>query len=215
MLISDSHAFIFVQMRKVASTSMQSILRPLCLERPAGRLVHLKSRARLEWDYRRYLFRTHDDILAAKRRMSAEKFQRYFKFAFVRNPWSRLVSEYEYILRQPEHGRHARVVRLGSFSEFIRMQIPRREAYQLNMLCDSSGELLTDFVGKLENLQNDWQIVCERIGIRCELLPPRNVTQHDDYREYFSGEDVQLVAKHWAREIDQFDYSFAEDGPAG
>jgi hypothetical protein len=69
VLISDSHAFIFVHMRKVASTSMQSILRPLCLEPPVGRLAHLKSRARLEWDYRRYLFRIHDDILAAKRRM--------------------------------------------------------------------------------------------------------------------------------------------------
>jgi hypothetical protein len=57
--------------------------------------------------------------------------------------------------------------------------------------------------------------VCERIGIRCELLPPRNVTQHDDYRKYFSDEDVQLVAKHWAREIELFDYSFADDGPAG
>jgi Sulfotransferase family len=208
VLISDSHAFIFVHMRKVASTSMQSILRPLCLEPPVGRLAHLKSRARLEWDYRRYLFRIHDDILAAKRRMPAEKFQRYFKFAFVRNPWSRLVSEYAYILSQPGHGRHARVVRLGCFSEFIRMQIPRREAYQLNMLCDSSGGLLTDFVGKLENLQADWQAVCERIGIRCELLPPRNVTQHDDYRKYFSDADVQLVARHWAREIDLFEYSF-------
>lgn len=208
VLISDSHAFIFVHMRKVASTSMQSILRPLCLEPPAGRLAHLKSRARLEWDYRRYQFRTHDDILAAKRRMPAEKFQRYFKFAFVRNPWSRLFSEYEYILSQPGHGRHARVARLGSFSEFIRMQIPRREAYQLNMLCDSGGGLLTDFVGRLENLQADWQVVCERIGIRCESLPSRNVTQHGDYRMYFSDQDVQLVAKHWAREIELFEYSF-------
>jgi hypothetical protein len=158
------------------------------------------------------VFRAHDDILAAKRRMPADKFQRYFKFAFVRNPWSRLHSEYEYILSQPAHGRHARVARLGSFSAFIRMQIPRREAYQLNMLCDSSGALLTNFVGKLENLQNDWQIVCERIGIRCELLLPSNVTQHDDYRGYYSDEDVKLVAKHWAREIGLFGYSFADGG---
>ena len=114
VLISDSHAFIFVHTRKVASTSMQSILRPLCFDPPAGRLAHLKSRARLEWDYRRYLFRAHDDILAAQRRMPAEKFQRYFKFAFVCNPWSRLFSEYEYIFTQPEHGRHARVARPGN-----------------------------------------------------------------------------------------------------
>jgi hypothetical protein len=72
-----------------------------------------------------------------------------------------------------------------------------------------------DFVGKLENLQNDWQVVCERIGICCELLPPRNVTLHDDYRKYFSEADVQLVAKHWTREIDLFEYSFVDDGVTG
>ncbi len=208
MLISDSHEFIFLQMRKVASTSMQAILRPLCIPRPAGRIAHLKSRARLEWDYRKYVFRTHDDILAAKRRMPADKFANYFKFTFVRNPWERLVSEYEYILGQPEHGRHTRVIRLKNFSEFIRMQIPRRDAYQINMLCDKKGRPLVDFVGKLEDLQNDWQTVCTQVGIPCQAIPRKNVTQHINYRDFFDQDSVRLVAKHWAREIEAFEYDF-------
>ena len=65
MLISDSHKFIFLRMRKVASRSMRAILQPLCIPAPGGRLQHVLSRTRLEWDYHNYVFRAHDPILAA------------------------------------------------------------------------------------------------------------------------------------------------------
>lgn len=208
MLISDSHQFIFLRMRKVASRSMRAILQPLCIPVPEGRLPHLLSRARLEWDYHDYVFRAHDSILAAKRRMPSETFADYFKFAFVRNPWERLVSEYEFILRNPQHGRYQRVVRLDNFPAFIEMQIPRKDAYQLNMLCDKQGNLLMDFVGKLENLDRDWQTVCERIGIVHQVLPRKNVSERKPYQAYYDGASVKLVAKHWAREIELFEYSY-------
>jgi len=208
MLISDSHQFIFLRMRKVASTSMKSILLPLSVPRPTGRLAHLKSRAKLEWDYHQYVFRAHDDIRAAQQRMPAELFDRYFKFTFVRNPWDRLVSEYEFLLRKTEHGRHERVKKLGGFGEFIRMQIPRRDAYQINMMCDNRGKVLMDFIGKLENLQDDWKTVCERTGIPYQELQRKNASERSHYQDYYDSESRQLVARHWAREIELFGYRF-------
>ena len=210
MLISDSHQFIFLRMRKVASTSMKTILLPLCVPRPTGRLAHLKSRAKLEWDYHKYVFRAHDDIRAAQRRMPAERFDRYFKFTFVRNPWDRLVSEYEFLLRKCEHGRHERVKKLGGFKDFIHMQIPRSDAYQINMMCDKHGNVLMDFIGKLENLQNDWKTVCERTGIPHQELQRKNASERSHYQDYYDTESRQLVARHWAREIELFGYSFDE-----
>lgn len=207
MLISDSHEFIFVQMRKAASSSIQSLLRPYGLPRPPGRWAHLKSRAWLERDYRKYVFRTHDDILAAQRRMPAGRFQRYFKFAVVRNPWARLVSEYEYILSQPSHGRHSRVAGLAGFDEFVGMQIPRRDAYQLNMLCDPKGRLLMDFVGKVEELEQDWSNICKRLDLPEQALPRRNTTRHRPYADYYSPQLRALVAQHWNREIELFGYA--------
>lgn len=208
MQISDSHKFIFLRMRKVASSSMREILQPLCIPRPGGRLQHLLSRARLEWDYHNYVFRAHDPILAARRRMPVEAFNNYFKFAFVRNPWERLVSEYEFILKRPRHGRHKRVKGLGSFPAFIKMQVHRKDAYQSNMLCDGNGELLMDFVGKLETLDADWRTVCEKIGIAHQTLPHINVTKRKPYQDYYDQAGIDLVAKHWAREIELFGYSY-------
>ena len=208
MLISDSHEFIFLRMRKVASTSMKAILLPMCLPRPEGRIAHLKSRAKLERDYQKNVFRAHDDIQAAQKRMSPETFNRYFKFAFVRNPWDRLVSEYNFLLERPAHGRHARVKKLDGFKQFIQMQIPRKDAYQVNMLCDRQGDLLMDFVGKLENLDQDWQTACAGAGIPYQALPHRNVTERKPYKDYYDSESIQLVSKHWAREIELFEYTY-------
>jgi len=146
----------------------------------------------------------------AQRRLPVRKFDQYFKFAFVRNPWERLVSEYEYLLERPLHGRHARVKKLKSFKQFIHMQIPRGDAYQINMLSNRQGDLLTDFVGKLECLQNDWQTVCEQIAIPYQPLPHSNVTQHRHFQDYYDNESRQLVARHWCREIKLFEYSFGD-----
>ena len=208
MLISDSHEFIFLRVRKVASTSMKAILLPLCIPGPEGRLAHIKSRMRLEWDYHKYVARAHENIRAVQKRMPKEKFDRYFKFAFVRNPWERLVSEYEFILKSQTHGRHARVKKLGGFKQFIYMQIPRRDAYQVNMLCDRQGTLLMDFIGKMENLESDWQTVCDRIGIPVQKLPRKKFIKREHFSKYYNDETRQLVARHWAREIELFDYSF-------
>ena len=208
MLISDSHEFIFVRVRKTASQSMWAALEPYVLPRPTGRWSRMKSRAGLERDYRRYRFRAHDEITTAKRLLPAAQFDRYFKFAIVRNPWRRLVSEYEFILKSPKHGRHRRVKVLGGFAPFIEMQIPRRDAYQTSQLCDPQGNLLMDFVGKLETLDRDWKTICERIDIPHVELPRKNVSVRRPYTDYYTPETRDLVAKHWSREIELFGYEF-------
>ena len=211
MLISDSHEFVFLRMRKVASTSMRDELRPHCIPVPQSRFTHLKSRMRVSTHYHKHAFRAHEDILSARRLMPRALFKRYFKFAFVRNPWDRLVSEYEFLLKRTGHGRHKRVKQLSGFEQFIDMQIPRPDAYQSNMICDRGGVLLVDFVGRLENLDADWKTVCERIKIDYHTLPHKKMIPHRPYQDYYTPDSLEKVRVHWARDIALFDYHFDSD----
>lgn len=188
---------------------MNKILSTYANPRPTSWLAHIKSRAGLDRDYRHHVFRTHDELRVAERLMPPELFTDYFKFDFVRNPWARLVSEYEYLLRTSQHGRHAAVRKMTHFREFIYFQINRSDAYQFNMLTGANGEFLADFVGKFEHLDEDWQQACDKAGIQFKALPYHNYSARKvDFRAYFTSEDVELVAKHWSKEIVKFDYRF-------
>ncbi len=208
MLISDRHRFIFVHVRKAAGTSLRQRLAPYALAPPRGRLNHLLSRAGLIRDYRRHEFRAHAPLLEAKRRMPVDRFASYFKFGFVRNPWERLVSEYEFIRAHPEHHRHRRVLALPDFAAFVRFQIPRPDAYQIHQLADERGALGADFVGRFERLQDDFDQVCARLGLRVPPLEHLNPSAGGDYRTYYDDETAALVAERWRREVELFGYRF-------
>jgi hypothetical protein len=206
MLISDSHQFIFVHIRKAAGSSIRDTLEPLSLVKPTDNWSKIKSRfLRTEKDYKKYAFRQHDNINVAQRLMPPELFESYFKFAFVRNPWDRLVSEYEFIRRRPDHGRHSKVMKMG-FEKYIVYQSKRFDAHQINMLADKNGNLLMDFIGKFENLHDDWNRVTDKLGIENKELTHRKKAGIKDYNSYYTDESRALVSELWKRDIEAFGY---------
>lgn len=207
MLISNAREFVFVHVQKTAGTSMVATLAPYAnpvIRSKSGSLLRALGLPR---DYRRYKFREHASILDARRRMPRELFDAYFKFGFVRNPWDRLVSEYNAALKKHRNRRHRRIANLGDFEAFIRHEIARGRFFQDRMLCDENGRILVDFVGRFERLEADYGEICRRLNIEAPLTV-RNAFDHRHYREYYSKRTQQLVEHAWAREIELFEYKF-------
>ncbi len=208
MLISDSHQFIFVHVRKAAGTTLRTVLQPHALPYRHSRWRRLISHAGLLRDYRRYAFRPHEPLSTAQRIMPEQIYSSLFKFAFVRNPWERLVSEYHYILDNPAHHRHHRVSRLGDFESFIHYQAAREDAHQFRQLCHLDGEPGLDFTGRVESFEHDWQRVAERLGLD-QALPERlNQGPRVDYRDLYTDRSRGMVAQLWQRDIELFEYQF-------
>src|SRR5436190_2754988 len=210
MLWSQKPAFLFVYVDKAPGSNIQLALQPFTPPRRDNRwrrrLALLGPLNRLGL-YPALEFPEHASARVAKSCLPDEVYQRLFKFAFVRNPWDRLVSRYAYLLRNKEHPRHEFVSGMKDFESYLAWEIGRGKMSQDTYVTDASGKWLVDFIGYYERLHEDFAKACAHLGVKAEL-PRANTSSHRDYRTYYTPATRELVAKHFQRDVELFGYTF-------
>ena len=161
----------------------------------------------------------------------------YFKFAFVRNPFDRLVSCYfnkiifyrDQLKKDPNwknptmrNGIFYGLAKFGifkagmSFEDFVRAvaKIPdawadRHFISQYTFLTDESGTIFPDFIGKLENANKDFVYVLDKLGKTDILMPHfKKSFEKKSYREYYTPELIRIVQKRYSKDLEMFGYEF-------
>jgi hypothetical protein len=215
MLWSHKPAFLFVHIDKAAGSSIQMALQsyapPRTDSRWRRRLVWLGPLNRLGF-FHALEFPEHAPARVAKNCLPPEIYRDLFKFAFVRNPWDRLVSRYAYLLRNNDHPRHKLVSGMKDFEDYVAWEIGRSKMFQHTYVTDTRGEWIVNFIGYYERLHEDFAKACAHLGVQAEL-PRANTSSHRDYRTYFTPKTRDLVAKHFEHDINLFGYTF--DGLVG
>ena len=79
---------------------------------------------------------------------------------------------------------------------------------QKDFLCDENGNLLVDFIGHFESLQDDFNIACSKIPIKQVQLPYANKSNHKFYKEYYNNHTRDLIYKAFKEDIELFKYDF-------
>jgi hypothetical protein len=201
MLISQDPKLLFVHVQKTGGSSLAAVL-------PGARPF----------------LGTHDHARRARDVLGSD-YDAYFKFAFVRNPWDRLVSWYSMIVQQSRGRPPASLNRLwryvldtaSTFEEFVLRcteaidDVDGRKSFlynQLDYVSDETGVVIVDFVGRYESFDDDVRQVFRRLGLPEPSLPRLNRSRHDHYRTFYSPHTRDVVAERYRRDIERFGYQF-------
>ena len=129
-----------------------------------------------------------------------------FTFSFVRNPWDRVVSAYEYLNRSISISFKDFI-----FSDFVNPDVKWHYGItQFDIIGDGDSTPLVDFIGRFERLQEDFNRVCKIIGIRPVLLPYKNKSIHKHYSEYYDDTLKEVVDKLYYKDIKIFSYNYED-----
>ena len=64
-----------------------------------------------------------------------------------------------------------------------------------------------DFVGKYENLLEDWKIISKKINNN-NPLEKINTSKHAPYKEYYTKKSARIIGEFYSKDIELFDYAF-------
>ena len=136
----------------------------------------------------------------------------YFKFTFVRNPWDKLVSEWKYMQKHPVTGsaRNAFWKYGRTFESFVKNNLVKYSRPGHNLFQHEFIDLRINFIARFETLQEDWELICDKINIPRFELPHHNKTVHSNYVDYYDEVTRDIVAKKYAEDIRLFNYKFGQ-----
>jgi hypothetical protein len=143
--------------------------------------------------------------------LTRREFDSFYKFTFVRNTWSRMFSWYANVMKD-EHMRSQYNIQDPEYTylQFLSEKIDHPSFSQLNFIKDSKGKVNMDFIGRFENLQQDFNTVCERLQIDDPELPRLLVRDYGHYTDNYTPETKDLIYSLYRDEIEYFNFEYGE-----
>ncbi len=216
-MVSHKNKCIFIEVPKTASTSFREVLG--FSVKPHLNILESKKSIIDNWPFEEgtgisgKFHKVNKLIPITIRKNIAEKmFNSYYKFGFVRNPWDRVASLY---FRKEGIRMSGRM----SFDEFVSWIQNSSDTSihssvhknQLDWFLDENGKVIVDFIGKFENLEDDYEIVMKKLGISKKLPHANNGNNSKlHYTEYYSSKTKDIIAKKFKVDIEYFGYEFGK-----
>jgi len=186
--------------------------------------VHIPKAAGISVGYSLYGRHTgnHTTIAEYQIAFTKSEFESCFKFAFVRNPWDRLLSAYLFLKKGGRNKGDAKwaqenLAGFKNFEEFVLQWVtPKKVLSGIHFVPQHkfvtqpfTKNIMVDFVGRYENLAQDFNVVREKLGFGKNLLfENKTEVKIKDYRDFYSEDSKAIVAEVYREDIELFGYKF-------
>lgn len=205
VIVSHKYKFIYVAIPKTATHAIRFALRKH-LGPDDWEQVELYHQSRLPFSGFEHVNHGHITSSEAKRVLSEEVWDSYFKFTFVRNPFDRFIS-YAFFRHQSSEifaknklGVMKLLFKKPSLADDILFKP------QWNFVTNELGDNIVDFIGRFENLQTDFDAVCQKVGLPQIKLDLHNSSEHKNYKHYLDEELIGLISDYYKEDLECFDY---------
>lgn len=203
-MLSIEYNFVFVHIPKTAGNSIQNALKKYSEDKVVCLTSYQDGVERFEVRSDSFNTHKHSTLAEYKNEYGNALYAKLFKFTCVRNPWERAISYYFSPHRgQVKWNKH-------DFIECVKQIQPVSHYISVD---DNHQRLIhavnnVDYIIRFENLEIDFEKVCDMIEIPRIPLLVRNRSIRDAYYKYYDQETKDIVSERFNEEIQFFGYSF-------
>jgi len=218
MIINNTYKFIFVHIPKNAGTSLTKFFSQFTnwrdIEIGATRYGIMCQKVYRE----RFGLGKHSTIKEIAKVVGEEVYKTYYKFAFVRNPYARTYSIYNFLKKWdglPTKWREI-INQFSSFEEFVLSGILKKEKgpdrlFMPQVFWVEYGDTMgVDFIGKVEYLERDLEKLLNFLDLSISdiEIPRLNVSTTSINEQDFSNPKViDFIYQNYRKDFETFNYS--------
>lgn len=148
-----------------------------------------------------------------------KKFNNYFKFAFVRNPWDRLHSAYRYLQsggwnEDDKKWFDSNLKQYNDFNDFVKnwlspSNIKKHVHFlpQKHFICDNHNNILINYLAYFETINEDFNKIAIQLNIDAKI-GHHNANTSSSYLDVYNDETKKIVGEIYHDDITLFGYEF-------
>lgn len=140
-----------------------------------------------------------------KMNMTPQKWDSYYKFCFIRNPYDKIISAWNHVNRYNiPFENYLNLKDTCNDVEYMHLFMP-----QIRNIINERGLININFIGKFENLEEDFQTVLKNIGFKNivhEVAKKMNARPHEHYTKYYNQTILDHVNVLLREDFERLDY---------